>query len=95
MERWVCEFKKSQLKLRLRNRMNVPDIGPGDRVQMRKPHPCGSDQWVITRLGADIGMRCAGCDRTVMLARGVFNKRLKRVVQRAQDSETGLAQPGT
>lgn len=55
-------------------------IKVGDRVQMRKPHPCGSDEWIIYRMGADIGIRCAGCNRHVLLARSVFMKRLKRVM---------------
>ncbi len=56
----------------------------GDRVQMRKPHPCGSDEWIIYRVGADIGMRCAGCGRRVMLSRSEFFRRLKRVIQQGE-----------
>ncbi|MDX1992074.1 MAG: DUF951 domain-containing protein [bacterium] len=55
-------------------------IETGKRVQMRKKHPCGSDVWVITRTGADIGLRCEGCGRQVMLVRSVFNKRVKQVL---------------
>jgi hypothetical protein len=58
----------------------LPEIAVGDKVQMRKPHPCGSDVWMIYRIGADIGMRCTGCDRRVLLARSVFNKRLKQIL---------------
>jgi hypothetical protein len=56
------------------------DVGPGDRVQMRKKHPCGSDEWVIYRVGADIGLRCTGCDRRVMLPRRDFQRSLKRII---------------
>jgi hypothetical protein len=59
------------------------NIHVGDRVQMKKPHPCGSDEWLVYRIGADIGIRCAGCDRRVLLARSDFFKRLKKVVQPA------------
>lgn len=58
----------------------MSDIQVGDRVQMRKKHPCGSDEWLVYRVGADIGLRCTGCDRRVLLTRRVFNKRLKRTV---------------
>lgn len=58
----------------------MQEIRIGDRVQMRKKHPCGSDVWVIYRVGADIGMRCTGCDRRVLLARPVFNKQLKQIL---------------
>lgn len=59
----------------------MQDIHIGDRVQMRKQHPCGSREWVVYRVGADIGLRCVGCERRVMLARRVFNKQLKQVVR--------------
>ncbi len=59
----------------------------GDRVQMRKKHPCGSDEWEIYRIGADIGLRCLGCGRRVMLARPLFWKRLKKIL--ASSSKRG------
>jgi hypothetical protein len=55
-------------------------IAVGDRVVLRKPHPCGSLEWIITRVGTDVGLRCAGCERTVLLTRSVFNKQLKTVI---------------
>jgi hypothetical protein len=54
----------------------------GDIVQLRKAHPCGSDQWRIVRLGADIGLRCLGCERKVLLPRRDLEKRLKKFVSR-------------
>ena len=36
-----------------------------DVVRLRKPHPCGSFEWRIVRIGADIGLRCLGCQRRV------------------------------
>ena len=57
----------------------------GDIVRLRKPHPCGSYEWEVIRLGADIGLICQSCGRKVMLSRGVFNKRLKCIVQRADE----------
>ena len=33
---------------------------PGDVVRMKKPHPCGSDLWEVTRTGMDIGIKCRG-----------------------------------
>ncbi|NLX09346.1 MAG: DUF951 domain-containing protein [Chloroflexi bacterium] len=54
------------------------DIRVGDIVQMRKTHPCGSDRWQVYRVGADIGLRCLGCDRRVMLPRRKFERGLKK-----------------
>ena len=56
----------------------------GDTVKMRKTHPCGSDTWVLTRVGADIKMRCEGCGRLVMLDRQDFEKRGKKILSRAE-----------
>ncbi|MBO4924892.1 MAG: DUF951 domain-containing protein [Clostridia bacterium] len=52
-----------------------------DVIQTRKPHPCGSDTWVVIRTGADIKMKCQGCGRIVMLDRMVFLKRRKKILQ--------------
>lgn len=49
-------------------------------VVMKKDHPCGSNEWVITRIGADIKIKCLKCERTIMLPRIEFNKKLKRVI---------------
>lgn len=49
----------------------------GDRLRLRKPHPCGGYDWVVMRLGADIGLKCETCGRYVMLERRELEKRLK------------------
>ena len=59
-----------------------PDVQIGDVIQMRKAHPCGSDRWQVYRIGADIGLRCLGCDHRVMLPRRQFNKAFKTLVAR-------------
>ncbi|MBI6872845.1 DUF951 domain-containing protein [Clostridium aciditolerans] len=53
----------------------------GDIVEMKKDHPCGSKEWEITRLGADIKIKCCGCGRIVMLPRSKFEKDVKKVVR--------------
>lgn len=52
----------------------------GDIVEMKKQHPCGSNQFEIIRVGADIKIKCIGCGRIVMIPRGKFKKEAKRVV---------------
>ena len=59
------------------------NINVGDVVRMRKPHPCGSFDWQVTRIGADIGLKCQTCGRRVMLTRHDFEKRLKTILQHA------------
>jgi hypothetical protein len=53
-----------------------------DVVQLRKPHPCGSVEWVVVRIGADIGLRCLTCGRRVLLPRRTLERRLKKFVSR-------------
>lgn len=50
-------------------------------VMMKKQHPCGSNEWLITRMGADIKIKCINCGHTVMLPRIDFNKKLKKVIK--------------
>ena len=63
------------------------DIRVGDVVQMRKTHPCGSDQWRIYRVGADVGIRCLGCGRRTMLPRRKFERAVKRILRNTPPSE--------
>ncbi len=50
----------------------------GDRIAMKKPHACGANEWIVTRTGADVKLRCTGCSRIVMLDRLDFLKRAKK-----------------
>lgn len=59
-----------------------------DVVRLKKPHPCGSTDWTVVRVGADIGLRCHGCGRRVMLPRRTLEKRLKSFVSRGPDAPT-------
>jgi hypothetical protein len=58
-------------------------------VRLRKPHPCGGYDWQVTRLGADIGLRCLTCGRRVMLERATLEKRIKQFVSRTGASPEG------
>ena len=33
----------------------------GDIIKMKKKHPCGSDEWEVIKVGADIKLKCCGC----------------------------------
>lgn len=49
-------------------------------VAMKKEHPCGSNDWQIMRIGADIKIKCLKCGRSIMMPRIEFNKKLKKVI---------------
>ena len=63
----------------------VEQIGLGDVILTRKPHPCGGNEWTVTRTGADIKMRCSKCGRVVMLDRESFLRRRKAVISRGAE----------
>lgn len=53
----------------------------GSIVIMKKDHPCGTNEWEVTRVGADIKIKCINCGRSIMMSRIEFNKKLKKVVK--------------
>lgn len=71
--------------------MNDLNYDLGDIVEMKKEHPCHkSKEWKIIRMGADIRIKCQGCQTSVMLPRSKFEKKLKRIVRKAQpDAQEG------
>ena len=58
------------------------EVKIGDVVRLKKPHPCGSYEWIISRIGADIGLHCNTCKHRVLLTRSLFEKRFKDFVSR-------------
>jgi len=57
----------------------LPDFQLNDIVKLRKPHPCGSYDWKVVRLGADIGLECLQCGRRVLLPRRELARRVKKI----------------
>lgn len=51
-----------------------------DIVSMKKGHPCGENKWEILRTGADIKLKCLGCDRQIWLTRIEFEKRVRKIL---------------
>ena len=54
----------------------------GDIVKLKKPHPCGSHEWEILRVGADFRLKCAGCGHRVMMARPLVEKSTRGLKKR-------------
>ncbi|MBD9218927.1 MAG: DUF951 domain-containing protein [Clostridiales bacterium] len=68
-------------------RVNNMEFSVGDIVQMKKTHPCGSNEWEVLRVGMDFRMKCCGCGHMVMLPRAKFEKSVKKIVKTARDTE--------
>jgi len=58
----------------------------GDLIKLKKKHPCGSDTWQVVRVGADIGLKCLGCNRYVLIARDKLRYHTKQVIKNETDT---------
>ena len=63
------------------------DIRINDILIMKKPHPCGSNRWLVLRTGADLGLRCMGCGHDLMTPRFKTEKNI-RSVERSENPST-------
>lgn len=65
----------------------ITPVRVGDIVKLKKAHPCGTNEWEVTRVGMDIGLECRGCGRRVMLVRFDFDRRFRGFILRRTDGE--------
>ncbi|MBT3995972.1 MAG: DUF951 domain-containing protein [Chloroflexi bacterium] len=65
----------------------MPDIpfNVGDRITLKKKHPCGGFEWEVYRIGADIGMKCLTCEHRMMLTRRDAERRTVARVEAGSD----------
>lgn len=63
------------------------DIQVGDKLVLKKAHPCGSHEWEVLRIGADFRLKCAGCSHQIMIPRVQIEKRIRQVI-RGQQAQT-------
>jgi hypothetical protein len=66
----------------------LPDLQLNDLLRLRKPHPCGSYEWTVVRLGADIGLECKGCGHRVLLTRRELARRMKANLTRRDEQQS-------
>lgn len=58
------------------------DIQVGDVLKLKKPHPCGSSEWEVLRIGADFRLKCKGCEHQIMIARRLVEKNIKQILKK-------------
>ena len=56
------------------------DIKVGDKIIMKKPHPCGDNRFTVLRIGMDFKLRCIGCGHEIMAPRSKIEKRIKSII---------------
>ncbi|ARM74498.1 hypothetical protein LMxysn_2863 [Listeria monocytogenes] len=55
-----------------------------DIVEMKKPHPCGTNRFKVIRMGMDIRIKCEGCGHSVMIPRREFERKVKKILVKAE-----------
>jgi hypothetical protein len=65
----------------------------GDVVELKRAHPCGGREWLVDRVGADIGLRCRTCGRHVLLERRTLESRIASFVSRGDAALTDAVAP--
>ena len=57
------------------------DFQVGQMIKMKKPHPCGSKEWLVLRTGMDFRLRCGGCGHEVLLPRSKAEKNIRQILR--------------
>lgn len=57
------------------------DVRVGDRLQMKKPHPCGGNEFAVLRVGMDFRIRCLKCGHEVMVPRAKIERNIKKILR--------------
>ena len=67
--------------------MEIIRFSVGDTIELKKPHPCGSSQFKVARVGSDIRIICIGCGRDMTVNRIKLEKSLKKLNVSSSDKE--------
>ena len=79
-------FVRSYLRMEWERTME-DRIELGDVIKMKKPHPCGTNEWSVLRTGMDFRLKCLGCDHQVMVPRKLVEKNFRGFIRQA-DAKT-------
>ncbi len=66
--------------------MTIIPLRPEDRIQLKKPHPCGGKIFRILRVGSEVRVICETCGRDMTIDRVKLEKSIKQVIQSQMDS---------
>ncbi len=62
----------------------ILDLKIGDKVQMKKAHPCGNDVFEICRVGMDFRIECIKCKHQIWIERPKLQKRIKKIIAKCE-----------
>ena len=60
--------------------MQIIKINVGDMIELKKPHPCGSKNFKVARVGSDVRIICEGCGRDMTVDRVKLEKSIRNIV---------------
>ena len=61
------------------------DIRVGDILIMKKAHPCGNKDFLVTRSGMDFKLECKKCGLVVMIPRLKAEKNIKKIIRDGEE----------
>ena len=67
--------------------MQIIPLHPGDRIQLKKPHPCGKDSFVILRVGSEVRIKCETCGRDMTVDRIKLEKSVRKILTEQSNRE--------
>lgn len=65
----------------------IPILHVGDVLELKKPHPCGTHQFRIMRVGSEVRIVCVGCGRDMTVNRIKLERAIKKIIP-AQSGES-------
>lgn len=65
--------------------MNIPKFSAGDKLELKKKHPCGSFVFIVVRSGSDVRVMCEKCGRDLTLPREKLEKAIKKVIKTEEE----------
>lgn len=63
--------------------MKTAKVRINDIIKLKKPHACGANRWLVTKLGMDVGLSCLGCGHEVKVMRSKLNDSWRGIIRRA------------
>lgn len=55
------------------------DVRVGDRLTMKKEHPCGGNVFRVLRSGMDFKLRCEKCGHEIEIPRSKAERNIKKI----------------
>lgn len=68
--------------------MEIPRLHPGDVLELRKPHPCGTKQFRVVRVGSEVRIVCCQCGRDLVLDRPKLERAIKKIIPAEDNANT-------